>query len=121
MSKPKAPKKGCAGLNRIFTYYRRNCYRNNKYWGLSLEEVEKLVKSDCAYCGKPPANCIKEYDFYYSGIDRKDSKRGYHPKNVVPCCWECNRMKSDHLSHDEMVAAMKEVLRLRAARRVRVP
>lgn len=32
---------------------------------------------------------------YINGIDRKDSSKGYTIDNCVPCCTECNTMKSD--------------------------
>jgi hypothetical protein len=60
----------------------------------------------CVYCGKEPANLFRrkfqvdgkyryvpEMDFHYSGIDRVDSAKGYIHGNLVPCCWECNRIK----------------------------
>jgi hypothetical protein len=36
-------------------------------------------------------------DFYsvFHGLDRVDSKCGYSPDNLVTCCFDCNRMKSD--------------------------
>jgi len=29
------------------------------------------------------------------GIDRLNNKKGYTEFNIVGCCWDCNRMKSD--------------------------
>jgi hypothetical protein len=63
----------------------------------------------CAYCGKKPSNIYRlsyvvggkrqrytapEMEIHYSGIDRVDSTKGYIHGNVVPCCGECNAMKS---------------------------
>ena len=39
------------------------------------------------------------------GIDRIDSRIGYTPGNVVPCCWTHNRMKSN-LTQREFKAAL---------------
>lgn len=54
-------------------------------WKLSFEQHQSLVLSSCHYCGTPPAPT--------NGIDRMDNQVGYIPKNCVPCCWPCNRMK----------------------------
>ena len=31
----------------------------------------------------------------YNGIDRKNSNLGYSLENIVPCCFICNRGKSN--------------------------
>jgi hypothetical protein len=56
----------------------------------------ELIQQPCHYChgGLSPTGC---------GMDRMDSSRGYFVGNVVPCCGDCNTMKSDKLSYDEMV------------------
>jgi hypothetical protein len=45
----------------------------------------KLWGEPCHYCG---------VDIEVTGLDRKDSNKGYTPDNVVPCCYDCNRKKS---------------------------
>ena len=45
----------------------------------------QLWGKPCHYCG-----CKLEV----TGLDRKDSSKGYSRDNVVPCCWDCNRKKS---------------------------
>lgn len=37
------------------------------------------------------------------GLDRKDNSKGYFIDNVVRCCKECNRIKQDILTYEEMV------------------
>jgi hypothetical protein len=56
----------------------------------------ELIQQPCHYCQGPlsPTGC---------GMDRMDSSRGYFVGNVVPCCGDCNTMKSDKLSYDEMM------------------
>lgn len=75
---------------------------------LSIEEVGELVTQKCHYCGSMPSNRIRSHGkrtgFFYQGIDRKDNEKGYSVDNVVPCCHPCNRLKSDILTHQEMVA-----------------
>lgn len=100
-----------AGVNQVFAFYKYECYRRNKFWGLSLEEFSELIKLPCVYCRKPPANNCN--GFKYQGIDRKDNSKGYHRLNAVAACGVCNSIKGQHLSHEEMLAAMRAVTRLR--------
>jgi len=44
----------------------------------------KLWGEPCHYCG---------VDIEVTGLDRKDSNKGYVPDNVVPCCRDCNTKK----------------------------
>lgn len=48
----------------------------------------KLWGEPCHYCG---------VDIEVTGLDRKDSSKGYTPDNVVPCCRNCNTKKSTKL------------------------
>lgn len=90
--------------------FRRYLYRNSKRnaksrnhdFDLSFEEYDNIIQQECAYCGSQPQTnqklveergSTKEPLFYYNGIDRIDSKRGYSIDNCVPCCAKCNYMK----------------------------
>lgn len=99
------------GLNQVFAHYRQTCYRRDRYWGISLEEFKIIAAKPCVYCGLPPSN--KSHGYRYSGLDRLDNTKGYRLSNVVPCCKRCNSVKGQHLTHAEMLAAMKAVLRTR--------
>jgi hypothetical protein len=46
----------------------------------------QLWGKPCHYCG-----CEIEV----TGLDRKDSGKGYSRDNVVPCCYDCNSKKKD--------------------------
>lgn len=50
---------------------------------LSVARKIKMWTSPCYLCGHR----------YALGIDRIDSRRGYEPGNVAPCCRNCNYMK----------------------------
>lgn len=76
-------------------------------WTITKEEHASLLLKPCEYCGK-------ELNPTGSGLDRMNNTIGYEIYNVVPCCRECNRVKSDVLTHEEMKAAMKVILKLRA-------
>jgi hypothetical protein len=75
---------------------------------LNPQEFIELVKTACFFCGNAPTRLASAYcgkslkirnlksdsDFRCHGLDRIDNERGYVAGNVVPCCWECNRIKS---------------------------
>jgi hypothetical protein len=84
----------------LYRNYIRNCRLRNIFWGLELAEFEKLTKQNCAYCDRPPVQVWNRY--VYNGIDRKDNKQGYVPGNVVTACKDCNAVKSDRYSYDQM-------------------
>ena len=57
---------------------------------LSDEEIYKFIISDCYYCGKSSG-----WPSERNGIDRINSKIGYHFKNCVSSCFTCNAAKGD--------------------------
>jgi hypothetical protein len=70
-------------------------------FNLSYDDIKSLVNQSCYYCGLENSNIDKgrcqntEYGlFYYNGIDRIDSNKGYVKGNVVPCCKFCNIAKN---------------------------
>jgi hypothetical protein len=72
-------------------------------FNLTFEEASELYKSNCYYCSRPPLNKVKLYtgnSYNYSGIDRINSTIGYEKDNVVPCCFDCNRGKSNMSQSD---------------------
>lgn len=99
------------GLNQVYASYKHDAYRRNYFWGLTLEDFKALATCPCSYCGKAAGQ--RSWGFHFNGLDRKDNKKGYHVRNVVPCCTACNQVKGVHLSFEEMRVAMKAVLKLR--------
>lgn len=84
-------------------------------FALTFEEFFKLLRKNCFYCESAPSNKKRHRSypgkiFYYSGLDRKDNKKGYTSSNVVPCCQRCNKIKSDLFTFEEM-QALAEFLR----------
>jgi len=75
--------------------------RRNISWNLTIDEFEEITKQPCHYCGR-----MGKYGF--SGIDRKDSSKGYSIENCVPCCEVCNRVKWI-LNHDEFIDLCKKI------------
>jgi len=90
---------------------------------LTLGELKRVSQLPCAYCGKGPSNVHRlkykvdgayrrgvdpSMEIRYSGMDRVDSTKGYIHGNVVPCCGECNAMKS-RLPLDEFLALIERI------------
>lgn len=87
----------------------RRCYRHYSDGDCVFESFYLLSQEPCYYCGSPPhaitndsnyrkdaSNFQKEQgNFIYNGLDRIDNSLGHDVDNVVPCCWTCNRTKSD--------------------------
>lgn len=76
---------------------------------LKKEEWIELISQPCHYCSCSLADIKRG-----TALDRKDNSKDYTVSNVVPCCYSCNSIKGEHLTHDEMVVAMKAVLNLRS-------
>ncbi len=77
-----------------FSFYKKD--------GITFEEFLRLSQSNCVYCGQVPSNSIYSSKsnllkdrFIYNGLDRIDSSINHIINNVVPSCWNCNRMKSN--------------------------
>lgn len=80
----------------LFTELKRSAKRRGIALELTIEQLTVLRQSDCFYCGQ--RLCLAGY-----GIDRKDSQKGYTWRNSVACCGRCNKLKSDLLSHRQML------------------
>lgn len=96
-------------MRRLHRRYVRNCKNNNVYWELSVEFFHKITSQPCEYCQKLPAQ--KDRAYIYNGIDRVNPHKGYEVGNVVPCCKECNSLKSNKLTYEEtkvVAQALKE-------------
>lgn len=102
-------------MKRLLKNYVRMCKRKNVYWELSIEQFHKLTSQACKYCGKPPLQVSRSYT--YNGIDRLNPKQGYIPDNCVPCCKECNWIKGDRLTPDEMMVVGEALSTYRKRRR----
>jgi hypothetical protein len=53
-------------------------------FALTVEDYADLISKRCHYCNAEDV-----------GIDRVDSDLGYVRTNVVPCCYPCNKAKSN--------------------------
>jgi hypothetical protein len=62
---------------------------------LSIEQYTTITKQPCYYCGV-------EIGTKSGGLDRKDNSVGYTLENVLPCCRDCNRVRNNVLTVEEM-------------------
>jgi len=81
-----ANQKRCENIEYAYANYKRTAELKQLDFELSEEEFNKLVKTECNYCG-----IMQEKGF--NGIDRIDSTVGYIASNCVSCCTMCNFMK----------------------------
>jgi 5-methylcytosine-specific restriction endonuclease McrA len=84
--------------------------RTNIEFTISFEYFINLIKNNkCHYCNsklifsKYTRDKDKQYTSRAHQLDRKDSNNGYVEDNLVTCCWECNRLKSNRFSYNEFM------------------
>lgn len=91
---------------------------------ISFDTFLAISQLPCHYCGSPPSRAwnlassrkkhgvsqyqIDEGTFISNGLDRIDSSIGHVLENVVPCCFDCNIMKSNR-TVDEFLAHIKKI------------
>jgi hypothetical protein len=70
---------------------------------LTFEEFLEFTKVEtCCYCDQQVIWAPRG-GRGATNLDRKDSSKGYSRKNCVVCCGECNRIKSNKYSYEEML------------------
>lgn len=84
----------------------RKTKKHSEYSDIGFELYKELIANPCYYCEGPLAKTG-------IGLDKKDPDRWYLLDNVVPCCAECNRVKNNILTFEEMRVAMKAVIAFR--------
>lgn len=98
---------GQSQFNALYYSYQCNAKRKSLTFELPKEVFKTIVRKDCYYCGKQPSESFKKRglkgEFIYNGIDRKESLQGYYLENCLPCCTDCNYMKSN-VPHDTFLA-----------------
>lgn len=116
-------KPGESGLNYMFAQYRKSASQRNFTFALTIEDFRLLIDKECHYCGTGPTlkafgeNRMAERNvngnFIYTGIDRKDSKQGYHNENCVTCCKTCNFAKND-MTYEAFIEYLDRVVAFRS-------
>jgi len=86
---------------KVFRQYKSSAASRKLEFNLPFNEFEKLIGSNCSYCGKSPKLSIeKKLNVPYNGIDRVDSSKGYTLDNCVTCCKFCNLAKNNLSRND---------------------
>lgn len=118
---------GCKSKERsvesVWNSYHSSYKRRGWDFHFTVSQLKAVSQLPCAYCGKEPSNVFRarytDGDGYrrevdptmevrYSGLDRVDSSKGYVVGNVVPCCGQCNTMKSK-LPLDDFLALIERI------------
>ena len=140
-------KQGEVTLNLKYLRYKGGANKRNLEFNLSIVQFENIVIKNCFYCNKDPVPCnvylkqdntasyrskrrerkkgtVERAWINLNGIDRVNNDLGYNINNCVPCCTECNIMKSvltleqflSHIKriHDYQTMKINNVLILKA-------
>lgn len=62
-------------------------------FNLTWQDIKELNNSDCTYCG---------FKYLIMTIDRKNNDIGYLKDNCVAACHNCNQIKGEFISFEEM-------------------
>jgi len=100
-------------LEKCYSFSKYEAKTKNIEFGLTFEEFVYVRENPCYYC----ENKLHSKTVYGVGLDRIDSSKGYTIDNVLPCCYLCNRIKSNILTSNEM----KEVASLLITLRINSP
>lgn len=96
----------------LLAYYKRNARNAGIKFNLSHDQFQKLISSDCTYCGAPPSKVVKKLNnvTVYNGIDRISPDGGYTINNAASCCKKCNFLKGS-LSVDDFLSQVHAIFK----------
>lgn len=90
---------GEANFKRVYRGYQNEAKRKKLPFDISTEDFRKITSRNCFYCKtEPKQKSYRKFSngaYIFNGIDRKDNNKGYIWGNILPCCFICNRAKSD--------------------------
>ena len=87
-----------SSLPHQYREYLSRANRKQIEFSLSAEEFTTLASGTCVYCLAPA-----------TGIDRKNSKKGYTISNSQSCCSKCNWMKGQ-LREDDFIEHCQRIV-----------
>ncbi len=80
-------------ISKMLSAYRLKDKKHNRFFNLSREYFENnILSKSCAYCGSTEN----------VGCDRIDNAKGHTTDNVIPACYVCNTVRSNHFTVNEM-------------------
>lgn len=124
MSKAMSKPIGVSLVNSLISTYKSNARKRGHEYTLNKETFEKLIFTDCFYCGDKPSRVYTKTKLVGSivvnGIDRLDNSIGYTEDNSVACCTECNYMKKE-LSLEKFLERILKIAKLHKDNQCLVP
>ena len=119
---------GLRGYKKFFNQYKANARNREMCFELTFEKFIEITGKNCFYCNKKPKKYnpylkedgsirdkgmsimgINRAWIYRNGIDRKDNSLGYIVENSLPCCFDCNGMKTD-MSFEEFILHIRSIV-----------
>ena len=100
--------KKCSQHKTPYIYIFNKCKRNAKLkhidFSLKYKDFLEFTKNkNCTYCSQKIIwNKYGRENTKYN-LDRKNNNNGYSKENCVVCCWNCNNLKGNKLSYDNML------------------
>lgn len=93
-----------ANASALYYNYKKRAKKDKRTFDLTKAEFLELTSSNCYICGAEPSSKYRHsfklktfaVPYIYNGIDRVDNALGYEMGNVLACCKQCNRTKSNH-------------------------
>ena len=103
---------GYAASKKTYGTRKRGAKTRKIHFDITFEQFLEISSKNCYYCNIEPIQCCKYKstygDYYYNGMDRVDSNKGYTINNVVACCWNCNKAKSS-LAQKEFLILVENI------------
>ncbi len=109
---------GESARNRLIAVYKNGAKRRNIKFELTDDQFFDFINLNCYYCGTPPTNTTNALNpngcsqIVWNGIDRVNSKLGYHMSNCVTCCRHCNLAKHC-FTQEEFMAWIERLVKYR--------
>lgn len=95
-----------------YSTVKRGAKARDLEFDLDFETYCIILEDGCHYCDRDPLGSKGG-----GGLDRVDNDEGYYYENVLPCCGDCNVVRQDVLTVEEMEVAMQAVLEFRQSSR----
>jgi len=87
---------------RLYNKLINNAKKKNQEISITYQDFLEFTRiKNCHYC-KTELTWIKHGQKATKyNLDQKDPNKGYCKENLVPCCWDCNNLKSNKFTYDE--------------------
>lgn len=90
----------------LLSNYRQADKKAGRENDLTKEFIVELMDQPCIYCGSTDS----------VGADRLDNTEGHTVDNIVPSCPDCNRIRNNIFTHEEMLELGKHIAEIKSRR-----